>query len=183
VTGYPKASGPFDAARADQRRAEIGRAVPITMGDPAFLYLTEVRGIPAATVLGCADIMFLAPPVAGRDQVDHGCVSLLRPAPDAEPTGAELAFVDALGHPAALEPARVQWAFAANGCRDAWFWAGGAGDVAYAAEGFCAKPLAILSLGLPGVVMGWGARSWLQFKAIPPASVAKIIIVADRRPA
>ena len=121
---------PFDGSRAEQYRAETARVVLITPGDPVFKYLTEERGIPAATVLGCPDLRLLPAPIIGRDRVDFACVSLLRPAPGAEPTGVELAFVDILGRPAATEPRRVQWRFVENGCRDAWFWAGGSGDTA-----------------------------------------------------
>ena len=179
---YSNKQPSFDRDHAEQHRAEIDRAVPVTEGDPAFLYLTEVRGIPAKTVLGCADLRMLPAPIPGRDRVDFACVSLLRTTPDAEPTGAELAFVDVLGHPAALEPRRVQWSLAEHGCRNAWFWAGGAGDIAVVAEGFGPKPLALLAAGVSGLILGWGARPWLRQKKLP-AGITKLVIVADRRPA
>ena len=116
MTGYSAAPAPFDASLAARSRAEVARGIPITTGDPRFLYLTA-RGIPADTILGCADLRLLPAPILGRDRVDFACVSLLRPAPDAEPTGAELAFVDILGQPSATEPRRVQWRFVERGCR------------------------------------------------------------------
>jgi hypothetical protein len=179
---YSQQPPPFDPVLAERSRAVINCAEPLILADPASIYLAKVRGIPTATFMPCTDLKVLMAPIPGRPATDHACVSLLRPAPGAEPTGAELAFVDVLGHPSATAPARVQWRFVENGCRDAWFWAGGSGGTAYVAEGFLAKPLAILSLGLPGMVMGWGARSWLQFKTLPPASIKTVVIVEDRRP-
>jgi hypothetical protein len=181
MAAYSTPPQPFDAARAALSKAEIARGVPTIEGDPAFLYVAG-RGIPAATVLGCSNVQLLPAPIPGRPKTDFACVSLLRPAPDAEVTGAELTFIDILGHPTPTEPRRIQWAFEEHGCRNSWFWAGGSGDTLYCAEGFLVKPLAILSLGLPGMVAGWGARSWLQFKEL--AGVPKrVVICPDRRPA
>jgi hypothetical protein len=177
---YGAQPAPFDPARAAQSKAEIARASALAADDPAAQFLAG-RGIPAAIALGCPDVRLLVPPIVGRPHTDFACVSLLRPVPDAGPTGAELQFVDILGRRSATAPHRVQWRFIENGCRDAWFWAGGTGGTAYVAEGFLAKPMAILSSGLPGWAMGWGARSWLQFKTIPPASIKTIVIVTDRR--
>ena len=183
MTSYPRAApSPFNSAHAALSKAEIARAVPTAEGDAAFRYLTGQRGIPPGVLLGCADVRTLPAPILGRDRVDFACVSLLRPAPGADPTGAELAFIDVLGRPSATEPRRVQWRFTEHGCRDSWFFAGGSGNVAVVSEGFCAKPLATLACGVPGLHLGWGARSWLQFKAPLPASIKKITIVQDRRP-
>jgi hypothetical protein len=182
MPGYATKQPPFDGARAEQYRAEIARGIQITSGDAAFKYWTEERGIPAATVLGCPDLLFLGAPVAGRNHVDSACVSLLRPTPEADPVGAELACVDTLGRLAATKPNRVQWRFVENGCRDAWFFAGGSGDTATVAESFGAKPLALLAAGAPGLVLGWGSRAWLRHKKLPPG-IQKLIIVTDRRPA
>jgi hypothetical protein len=172
----------FDDSRAEQYRAEIARADTLVLTDAASLYLSKVRGIPSATFMPCQDLRLLPSPIPDRPPTNWACVSLLRPAPDAAPTGAELTFIDILGHPTATEPRRVQWAFVEHGCRNSWFWAGGSGARAYIAEGFLAKPLAILSVGVPGWVMGWGPRSWLQFKAIPPADIQTIVICPDRQP-
>jgi hypothetical protein len=136
---YPRKAAPFDPARAAQSKAEIDRAVPIVEGDAAFEYLTRVRGIPPEIVLGCADLRTLPAPIIGRPKVDFACVSLLRPAPDADPSGAELAFIDARGEPSLTEPIRVQWRFTERGCVGAWFHGGGSGDVAVIVEGFAAS--------------------------------------------
>jgi hypothetical protein len=105
-------STPFDQSRADQYRTEIARAVPITEGDATFLYWTKHRGIPAEVVVSCPDLLMLPTPIAGREKVDFGAVSLLRPAPGADPTGVEIALVDRAGRPAATEPRRMQRALA-----------------------------------------------------------------------
>jgi hypothetical protein len=183
MTFYSSAAGPvFDGSKAEQYRAEIARAVALTVGDPASLHLANVRGIPRATFMSCQDLRYLPPPILGRPPVDGACVSLLRPRPDAAPTGVELAFVDQLGRASATAPNRVQWRFVENGCRDAWFFAGGSGNTAVVAEGFCPKPLALLAAGVSGLILGWGALGWLRHKKVPP-SIKKLGIVADRRPA
>ena len=179
---YAASPPPFDPARAERSKAEIVRAEPLTLGDPAQLHLTEHRSTPADIGLGCADLRMLRPPIAGRPATDFACVSLLRPAPDVDPTAAELAFIDAAGHPSATEPRRVQWRFVENGCRNGWFWAGGSGDRAVLSEGFLAKPLATVACGAPGVHLGWGARAWLPYKALPK-TIKSVLIAADRRPA
>jgi hypothetical protein len=181
MSDYPSGDTSYDEDRANTRREDIARAVPVEDGDAAFLYLTNHRGIAADAVRGCPDLRLLKPPIAGRDCTDHACVSLLRPAPDAEPTGAELAFVDALGHPSATDPRRVQWSFVENGCKTGWFFAGGAGDTAVVAEGYGPKPLAVVAADADGLVLGWGARSWLRHKRRLPG-VKKMVIVPDRRP-
>jgi hypothetical protein len=178
---YSTKAPPFDRDRAERYRAEIARTVPVTEGDPAFLYWTEHRGLPAQVVLGCGDLRHLPSPIQEQGPTVHAAVSLLRPAPGAEPTAAEVAFVDILGHPAALERARMYWALTERGCLRAWFWAGGSDTTAIVAEGFGAKPLALLAAGVSGMVMGWGSRSWLRWKRVP-AGVTKMVVVADRRP-
>jgi hypothetical protein len=181
--GYTIKSPPFDPARAEERKAQISKAVPLTTGDAAFLHLTKHRGINPVTILGCADLRMLPPPIIQRPATDFGLISLLRPtAPDAEVTGVEIAFVDRAGAKSAKEPNRICWSFVKGGCRNAWFWAGGEGDRAVAAEGFGAKPLALLSAGVPGVILGWGSRSWLRGKKLP-ASIKRMVIFADRAPA
>jgi hypothetical protein len=169
----------FDPSRATERKAVVDRAVPITVGDPAYQHLVEVRGIPAEVVLNCAELRLLHPPIPGQTKTDYGLVALLRPAPGVEPTGAEVAFIDRLG---AKTSDRRTWAFAERGCVEAWFWAGGSGDRVIAAEGFCAKALAALAAGLPGLVVGWGSRTWLASKAKLPATVKRMLIANDRRP-
>jgi hypothetical protein len=179
---YADASQPlFDPERAAQYRAEVDRSDSLVLCDAASLYLDKVRGIASAVFMPCSDLRVLSPPIPGRPPTDWACVSILRPLPNAAATGAELVFVDVLGNPAATEPRRMQWAFVEHGCRDAWFWAGGSGARAYVAEGFLTKPLAILSTGLPGLVMGWGARPWLRFKRLPP-TVRELVVCPDRRP-
>ena len=49
------------------------------------------------------------------------------------------------------------------------------------AEGFALKALALRSAGVKGVIVGWGARSWLRNRALPP-SIKRLIIVPDRAP-
>ena len=177
---YPGATPPpFDPARAAQSEAEIAQAVSLTADDPAVRFLAG-RGIPAAIALGCHDLRLLTPPITGRPHTDFACVSLLRPAPGADPTGAELAFVDILGRPAATEPRRVQWRFVENGCRDAWFWAGGSGEFAVVSESFAPTRWRYA----PQVCLGKfsaGAQGWLRFKKLPPG-IKQLTIVADRRP-
>jgi hypothetical protein len=122
----------FNPAKATQRQAEIDRAVPITGGDPAYHYWTATRGLPAEVVLTCSDLRWLPAPIPGCNRALSAVISVLRPAPDADPTGAEVAFVDALGAPAADDQnrPRVSWKFVADGCRDAWLVAGGTGATA-----------------------------------------------------
>ena len=52
----------------------------------------------------------------------------------------------------------------------------------WSAEGFCAKPLALLAAGVPGLILGWGARPWLAAQEAA-AGIKKLVIVPDRRPA
>jgi hypothetical protein len=179
--GYPTKQSPFDPARAEERKAEITKAIPITEGDAAFLHLTKHRGIRAEIARICADLRMLPPPIIGRPLTDYGLVSLLRPAPDAEPTGVEVAFVDRGGAKSAKEPVRLTWSFVPRGCRDAWFFAGGDGNSAVIAEGFCAKPLALVCAGIPGLIAGWGSRSWLHDKRLPSA-IKSLVVFADRAP-
>lgn len=179
--GYPIKGPKFDPARAAERKAEIARAVPLTEGDAAFLHLTKVRGIDPGTVLGCSDLRLLPPKILQRDATDYGLVSLLRPAPGVEPTGVEIAFVDRGGAKSEREPIRICWSFVKGGCRAAWFWCGGTGDRAVVVEGYCAKALALLSAGVPGVILGWGSRSWLRGKKLP-RSIKNMVIFADRAP-
>jgi hypothetical protein len=178
---YATKSPQFDPERAAQYRAEVDRAEDLVLCDPASLYLQNVRGIASAIFMPCPNLHVLAPPIIGRPPTDWAVVSLLRPLPNDDPTGAELTFIDIKGNPTATEPRRVQWAFAEHGCRDAWFWTGGSGPRAYVAEGFLAKPLAVKSAMPDAFVMGWGARSWLQFKKLPQ-EIRELVVVPDRRP-
>jgi hypothetical protein len=179
---YPAQPPRFDPDKATKRKAEVACRVPLTAGDAAFLHLTKVRGIRAEIVLGHSELWMLPAPITGRDATDFGLVSLLRPMPGAEPTGVEIAFIDRGGAKSTREPNRLSWSFVKGGCRGAWFWGGGESDIAVVAEGFCAKPLALRSAGVPGVILGWGSRSWLQGKKLP-ATIKRMVIMADRAPA
>ena len=107
----------------------------------------------------------------------------LRPGPGEDPTGAELSFVDHRGAKSATDPARLTWSFVEKGCSSAWFWAGGSGDTLVLCEGFGAKALAMVSAGVPGVVIGGGSRAWLGNARPLPPGIKRAVIVADRRPA
>ena len=94
----------FDPDLAKKRQDEIVRATAIAEGDAAYLHLTKVRGIDPETVLHSADLRMLPPKIIGRDATEFGLVSLLRPAPDAAPTGAEVSFIDRGGTKSSRAP-------------------------------------------------------------------------------
>jgi excisionase family DNA binding protein len=128
----------FDPAKAAERSALIGTAVPIQAGDPAYRHLVDVRGLDPAVVLAHPDLRCLHAPILGRPKTDSAFIALLRPAPGEDPTGCEVTFVDALGAKSATDPVRVCWNFIDHGCSRAWFWAGG-GDTLILCEGFGAR--------------------------------------------
>jgi hypothetical protein len=181
--GYSTPPPPHDPAKADERKALVETALPIQIGDPAFLHLAKVRGIDPAVVLSNHNLLCLPSPIPGRPKTDAALVALLQPDPDDAPTGAELTFVDHGGAKSAAGPARVTWSFVKRGCSTAWFWAGGTGDVLVLCEGFGAKALALVSAGVPGVIIGGGSRVWLGNDRPLPSGVKRAIVVADRRPA
>jgi hypothetical protein len=176
---YPSQPPRFDPDKATKRKAAVARAIPLNADDPAYRHWVDVRGIPAEVVLTCRDLLLLRPPILEHSKTEFGAISLLRPAPDAEPTGCEITFIDRRG---AKTSDRLTWAFVARGCVDAWFWAGGSGERVIACEGYGAKPLAALATGVPGAVVGWGPRSWLASKAKLPMTVKRMLIAPDRRP-
>ena len=83
-----------------------------------------------------------------------------------------------LGARTGAEPGKQTYALREHGVRDGLFHAGGAGDVAYLAEGYSCKPLALASLGLKAY--GGGAMTVLGF-AVPPERT--VVLVPDRAPA
>jgi hypothetical protein len=172
----------FDPAKAAERSALIGTAVPIQAGDPAYRHLVDVRGLDPAVVLAHPDLRCLHAPILGRPKTDSAFIALLRPAPGEDPTGCEVTFVDALGAKSATDPVRVCWNFIDHGCSRAWFWAGGSGDTVVICEGFGAKALALRSAGVRDVILSGGPRGWLGFERPLPAGTKQAVVVGDRRP-
>ena len=178
---YPGVHETF--ADADQRQelaaALLARAVPVLGADPAWLYLTRIRKLPADVVRRALEHLRVLPaPIEGRPPMDHAVVSLLYDQAG-EVSGLQLTFVDILGATTAAEPRRQSYSLRQNGVRDGLFGPlGPTGAVAYITEGRLEKPLALAAAGL-GPVYGAGGRPCLGF-AVPPE--AEVVIVADRRP-
>jgi hypothetical protein len=179
---YASAEDVFASAddRLDEARALLERAGEVAEGSPAWLYLVEHRRLPVDAVRAVlAELRYLQPPLEGRQPQDHALVSLLRDA-GGEITGLQLTYLDIKGRPSGQEPRRVTRSLRPGGCRDGLFRAGGGGgDVAYLAEGYCEKPLALASLGR-GPTYGGGGMTVLGY-AVPPEPT--VVIVPDRPPA
>ena len=181
--GYSTPPPAHDPGKAAERKALVDLAVPLRKGDPASRHLVDVRGLDPAVVLAHPDLRLLRSPIPLRPKTDAALVALLRPGPGEDPTGAELSFVDHRGAKSATDPARITWSFVEKGCSSAWFWAGGSGDTLVLCEGFGAKALALVSAGIPGVVIGGGSRAWLGNDRQLPPGIKRAVVVADRRPA
>ena len=183
AVGYSTPPPAHDPGKAAERKALVDLAVPLHNGDPAVRHLVDVRGLDPAVVLAHPDLRHLRSPIPLRPKTDAALVALLRPGPGEDPTGAELSFVDHRGAKSATDPARITWSFVEKGCSSAWFWAGGSGDTLVLCEGFGPKALALVSAGVPGVIIGGGSRAWLGNDRQLPPGIKRAVIVADRRPA
>ena len=163
--------------RAAPRRDRSRR--PVTEGDPAFL-ITEVRGIPATTVLGCADLRMLPAQFPGATALTSLAVvshHARRPA-DRRRAGVRRrprspSRVRAAPGSVVARRARVSQCLVLG--RRLGGDRGGRG-------GLRPRRSRLLAAGVSGLILGWGARPWLQQKKVP-AGITKLVIVADRRPA
>lgn len=179
---YPSSPPKFDPTRAERGRQLLAIGLPIRPGDPAFRYLVERRRLPPDAVLAAVDLLYLPASARGRGAADHAVLSVLRAAPDGDPTGLQATWIDILGAPAPVSGAarkRDYFSLAEHGCRDGCWWGGDTSDDILAAEGYLEKPLAVIAAGVKGRVIGFGSRSWLKFKKLHGR---KLTIVADRAP-
>jgi hypothetical protein len=54
-------------AKLELAKALLARAVPVTEGDPAWVYMTKIRKLPEAAVRGAlGELRYLKSPIEGR---------------------------------------------------------------------------------------------------------------------